>query len=508
LDRTDSNPVTKAAISAAAAGLGAAVFGPIGFALGGLLAGALGEPAAHVVKSYAEKFGEEAAKKLLETGRDSLAEKLKAAAPNLASAYRESLRFSLAEIHRRISPQFEDWFSNWDLCLTTDVPLRLEEIDPARTAPKSLDDLFARTMERLDAQGAAIRVKNLSLVEKSRTVPSPLLAELRARLPETFSEKFRILIVQSNYEQAWKQAELVFQNSINSTLVRIDERTQLLPQVAEDLAALRMELANISSHFNQQVLGQAAAKERKSWRDLSDTLFPMLGGNSDKSDSIFTGQLFIGLEKTFGQRPYSQFTGLLRYVEREVHGLTVPVFYVLCHQIEFCECARKNYALLIRSYRDAREEGPEALDQLRRKYQEISDAVNQQWKTSASLTLSTAWQPLQFTVDSARRTMSIISLPFALDPSTYASGIGSTSDMLRYAASFANVEPLANMGDPTWLDENYSLLKLWADFIDNGKIELGRLRINAEDYEEWDYQNPKLDLEIKKSKKHASLETE
>jgi hypothetical protein len=37
--------------------------------------------------------------------------------------------------------------------------------------------------------------------------------------------------------------------------------------------------------------------------------------------------------------------------------------------------------------------------------------------------------------------------------------------------------------------------------MDHRKIDFDRLRINAEDYEEWDYVNPAVDLEIKDSAK-------
>jgi len=60
----------------AAAGLGAAVAGPLGGALGGWFAGALGASAGVLVEKYAEKFGDKAGEKLLETTTDALAERL------------------------------------------------------------------------------------------------------------------------------------------------------------------------------------------------------------------------------------------------------------------------------------------------------------------------------------------------------------------------------------------------------------------------------------------------
>jgi hypothetical protein len=92
MSKNDYRVLFRPAIRIAATGLGGAVAGP----LGGLLGGFLGDVVGH--------FGEEASKKLLETGAESLAERLKKSAPNLDSLYRESLRLSLARIRPLTEP--------------------------------------------------------------------------------------------------------------------------------------------------------------------------------------------------------------------------------------------------------------------------------------------------------------------------------------------------------------------------------------------------------------------
>src|SRR5664280_3418439 len=244
-----SNSWMKPAIRIAAAGFGAAVAGPLGGALGGWLGDALGGSAAELVEKYAEKFGDRAFEKLLDLGADSLVEKLKESAPNLESAYRDALRLSLAEVHSHFSGGFDDWFANWNFCLAASVPLDLLPIHPDQLVPEKLDDLFRLTLERLDAQGAAMRQKSLSLKLECRAVPEALLSELNSRLPERLEENFRALIVKPEYEEGWKQAQLIFQGYANAALGRIDEATQkidrktdVLPQVAEDTAAIRKML--------------------------------------------------------------------------------------------------------------------------------------------------------------------------------------------------------------------------------------------------------------------------
>ena len=155
---------TKPAIRVAAAGLGAAIAGPLGGALGGWLGGAIGTSAADLVEEYAEQFGEKSGEKLLETVTDSLTEKLKEPTPRLEGVYREALRLSLSNIHEQIHwDGFDDWFENWENCLAHSAPLNLSAITPDQLVPERLDGLFRFTMERLDAQGTAMRQKSLSL---------------------------------------------------------------------------------------------------------------------------------------------------------------------------------------------------------------------------------------------------------------------------------------------------------------------------------------------------------
>ena len=227
----------------------------------------------------------------------------------------------------------------------------------------------------------------------------------------------------------------------------------------------------------------------------------MIGGVSKRSNSIFISEMFRALELTFGDRAFAEFTGLLRHTERSVHGQTVPLYYLLCHEIEFCEAVRRMTERLIRSYSIAKQQGQQAINYLKQEEQKVVDAFNQQWTTWASFDLSVKWLPLQFTVDPAKRKMSIEDLPMSLDPLEYPSGISTTSESLRFLASFVNAEGAAYFGDVTWYNDNYSLLKVWTDLIDHGTVEIDRLRINAEDYEEWDYVNPRVDLEIKNFEK-------
>jgi tetratricopeptide (TPR) repeat protein len=246
----------RAAIRIAAAGIGGACAGPLGAVLGGWLGGAVGESASRLV----EKFGEKAEEKLLDIvgevlgntafGRSGfISPTLK-----LEEVVRLSLRRSLNEIRQGIAGgQFRDWFTNWDRRLDGTEALNLLDLmqehleapghDASLAALQGAEDalnvLFQRTMERLDGEGAAIHKKSLSLKLPSRPMPHALFQLLVRALPPSLDVHFRVLLTEPENEQAWKQAELQFQHRTASFLEGIDRKTDVLPQMALDLAATR-----------------------------------------------------------------------------------------------------------------------------------------------------------------------------------------------------------------------------------------------------------------------------
>lgn len=482
-----SNPWIDPAIRIAGAGLGAAIGGPLGGALGGWLGGAFGAPAAAMIQEYARRFGEKAGEKLFDVGTDTLADSLKESSSRIQGAYRQALRKSLQEVYAQIRwGGVDDWFANWEICLAADVPLNLSAIEPGQLVPEKLNSLFQHTMERLDAQGDAIRRKDVSLNLQCRSMPDALFSELTARLPYRLEANFSALILTPEYDQAWKETQLLFQQFAQVALQRIQQ--QLL-----DLASL----------ITQQIAGQAATKMRKTWRGLAHLQVPMAGGINELSDRLFLTELFMSLSRTFRHRPYTQFTGILRHVDLDVRGQVVSAYYLLCHQIEFCEAVRSATRRHLQLW-NAKKQNPEAWEKAKQDEQRAVETFNVEWKTIASFDLSRQWMPLEFIVDSAKKVLSIESLPLSLDPSDYGSGITSTSELLRFLASFANVGPVAFFGDAAWYNDDYSLLKVWADLIDHHRIDIDRVRINAEDYEEWDYLNSAVDLAIKQTRKGSS----
>ena len=222
--------ITKIAIRVAAAGLGAAVAGRLGCALGAAFGDALSGPLGEMVGKLVEEGGKETAKKLFDTGGDALAEKIKGSGGNLDAVYREALRLSLAAMRSQIG-SYEDWFRNWDRCLKARDALRLDELRADQLDQLTfaeMDAVLRQTLVRLDAQGAMMGQKTASIALLERVMPRDLDTVLAQSTPRLFDENFRALIVSEEYEEAWKEAQLGFQEFASSYLVSIKADTEAI----------------------------------------------------------------------------------------------------------------------------------------------------------------------------------------------------------------------------------------------------------------------------------------
>ena len=258
------------AIKVASAGLGVAVAGPVGGAIGGFLGDALGAAASELLKTSLEKFGEEAGKKLLDSGGESLVARLGKRKPEIESVYRESLRRSLRTIgeqHRWDG--YQEWFDNWERRLEGGGELGLPAVTPEQL--QQPDALFRSTMECLAAQGAAKRSffgffhKIIpSILLDTRPMPEELYALLTEDLPPLLQKNFSELIVEDDNDRAWKQLELTFRDYVREKLDAIkDDTTQIKGDTREILEILRKTVA-VAEKENRLTAAEARAATAES----------------------------------------------------------------------------------------------------------------------------------------------------------------------------------------------------------------------------------------------------
>ena len=220
---------TEISIRVAAAGVGAAIAGPLGCALGAAFGHAITGPMGELAKQYAEKFGDKAAEKFFDAGGDALADWAKGPEGDLEGAYREALRLSLRAMRRGSGDDYEDWFEHWERCLKTADVLRLEEIGADGREAGQLALVLRRTMVRLDAQGAALAREGPSIAAlNERVMPEELETALATRLPGLFDVRLQKLLVSEKYAAGFKEAQLQFQRFASGTLSKIDVTQDVL----------------------------------------------------------------------------------------------------------------------------------------------------------------------------------------------------------------------------------------------------------------------------------------
>lgn len=254
------------AVRIAAAGVGAAIAGPLGGLVAGTVGAAIfGEGAGEAVKRLSEKFGDEVGQKLTETGADSLADKLSESHAGLEAAYREALRATLGELPANVKAGREDWFANWERALAGTMNLQFSPGDTGKLVPEKFDEFFSITMARLDAQGAALKNESFSLTLQLRALPSDLSSALLTLLPERLERNFTALIVSDEYDEGWKEVQLAIQKYEAGALGRIEKKLDVLPEMAD---ALRQLLARSDDGALRKQLEETRAENARMAEEL------------------------------------------------------------------------------------------------------------------------------------------------------------------------------------------------------------------------------------------------
>lgn len=256
---------------------------------------------------------------------------------------------------------------------------------------------------------------------------------------------------------------------------------------------------------NEVVTSQYQEKRKKHWRDLGSIDFGVMHDH-ENSRRFFFYSLILAMYEIFGTKKYTLFNGLLRTCKRPVEGQILTVYEFICHQIEFCEVIRREYVRFIDKVIEQKRRGAEkslALSQYKESLNnEQQFKLPKDWRIHDGIKYSPAWFPIELICDSADKSMSIRSLiKLSPNPLDYPNKVTTTSEMFCYLASHNRELIILDDFDFSIYEENYPLTKLFIDFMDRQPIDFSLFRINVDDYEEWDYINPKLDKEIRRTRK-------
>lgn len=255
--------------------------------------------------------------------------------------------------------------------------------------------------------------------------------------------------------------------------------------------------------INQKIIQQYEIKRKIQWRNLETVIFPIIT-DSNNSRANCASDMGFALNKVFADTKFKKFTGLIKKTTVVRNEQNVSFYELFCHQIEFCGVLQQDQKNFFSSLTSFQEQYP--INVAKEKMAEIffkpKEDFYREWNLAVSYSISELWSPIEFVYDRATKRIAIHQIQNnEMNLSDYPDGISTTSEMLVLLSGLLSAH-FAFFDDSFWmrLEKNYPLMKLFVDFLDKRAIFFNRLRINVDDYDEWDYVNVSFDdeVEIKK----------
>jgi hypothetical protein len=200
------------------------------------------------------------------------------------------------------------------------------------------------------------------------------------------------------------------------------------------------------------------------------------------------------LHLTFSNSGYRRFSSIFSPYPRSMpDGTKLYVYELFCHEIAFASSVRQlgtDRVLLIEKLRQhSRAEQIAAAEKLAREDQEFFKS----WQNvSAQIDFGNPGA-IEFEYDPDGKSISIEGL--SLDLADYESRVATTSEMLMFVAA-ARRSRVAYLGKMEFWVKSWPLTKLGTHLLDQRSVDLDGIRVNANDYEQWDYLNPELEAEL------------
>jgi hypothetical protein len=245
---------------------------------------------------------------------------------------------------------------------------------------------------------------------------------------------------------------------------------------------------------------QSKAIARVQWRPLEFMNY-MVTKDSEAQRGLFALDMFKSLIKTFQGRSYKRFTALFMPEPRVIDGVQAYAYPFFCHEISFASTVRTLASDKLRILLE--------LDKIAQSEQERLDTKKElaaKWN-SENLEILGSWQisgdidfkndgVLEIVYDPDGKSLSIKSkTDLSTDPADYEHHLKTTSELLSFVGATRR-NFVAFLGDISFSLDNWSLMKLMTYLLDNHSIRLGNIRINSQDFEQWEYLNPELESEL------------
>ena len=244
---------------------------------------------------------------------------------------------------------------------------------------------------------------------------------------------------------------------------------------------------------NKTTIHQYQQSKRKQWRELELVVYPTWDLERDLATN-YPVHLIVALHRTFATRGYTTFTSEICIEDRKNEEGEYTVIQLVSHQIKYLGELRS----LWKSLWDPRFPVEERRAIQEQENQE-SLALQRSWQLDFRLLPTKGRLAYEFVYDPDGRSISIRPHDSApISPDEYPEKLQRTSELLLFLNVLQHPNILLTY-DISTVNRYYPLAKLMLDILDREPLSLGKVRINADDYEEWDYLNPQADLELQRA---------
>jgi hypothetical protein len=261
---------------------------------------------------------------------------------------------------------------------------------------------------------------------------------------------------------------------------------------------------SVINQFNAETINIISAEAKRlsriTWRGV-ETVNYIVKDDSKRFKIWFAQDIFKSIMQTFTGKGYKRFSAILDPRSAKVGGQTSFAYRLHCHEVAFVSNIRKFVTERSALYERVNSaSSPEEQERLLREEADDRKHLFEGWRISPQID-SSQLGAIRIEYDPDGHSVSVMSLqPLSLDPQHYDHRVETTSEMLEYVAA-ALQSPVAFVGDLTLTQQrNVPLLKLTASLLDGEPIKIDSIRINAKDWEQWDYRYPLFEAELARLK--------
>jgi len=242
---------------------------------------------------------------------------------------------------------------------------------------------------------------------------------------------------------------------------------------------------------NQTIVRQYNVAKKKRWRQLDEVVYPAIEDTHERR-GIYASHLALHLHRTFKSKGYMRFSCLFGIHHGVAEGDPCPYYNLISNQANFTGSLRSTWKTLWNPNVPLHER-----EELQNQLNTELMSLGQSWALSLNLPFAERLVACQFIYDGDGRKITIGPPDVSsTNPGDYPDKLHTTSELLTFLSVITGSQ-LVIWDDIDFITSHYPLFKLALEVLDRNGWRPSHIRVNVEDYEEWDYINPAADTEVR-----------